>query len=65
MTPVDYILRESKNCNMWWTHTPHFVGLHPTGILRGHDTCHWQEFRYCPEWLLQALPALAARVDIA
>ena len=22
MTPVDYILRESKNCNMWWTHTP-------------------------------------------
>ncbi|MDQ9442798.1 hypothetical protein, partial [Serratia marcescens] len=18
---VDYILRESKNCNMWWTHT--------------------------------------------
>jgi transposase InsO family protein len=19
MTPVDYILRESKNCNMWWT----------------------------------------------
>ncbi|HBR4101714.1 TPA: hypothetical protein L9U11_005135, partial [Klebsiella pneumoniae] len=21
MTPVDYILRESKNCNMWWTHT--------------------------------------------
>ncbi len=27
MTPVDYILRESKNCNMWWTHT----------ILHGHD----------------------------
>ncbi|SAL93835.1 hypothetical protein KPHVMX_740001 [Klebsiella pneumoniae] len=23
MTPVDYILRESKNCNMWWTHTYH------------------------------------------
>ncbi|RXY04144.1 IS481 family transposase, partial [Klebsiella pneumoniae] len=23
MTPVDYILRESKNCNMWWTHTAH------------------------------------------
>ncbi|HBY2002927.1 TPA: IS481 family transposase, partial [Klebsiella pneumoniae] len=23
MTPVDYILRESKNCNMWWTHTPY------------------------------------------
>ncbi|OSY95619.1 Mobile element protein, partial [Klebsiella pneumoniae] len=23
MTPVDYILRESKNCNMWWTHTEH------------------------------------------
>ena len=21
MTPVDYILRESKNCNMWWTQT--------------------------------------------
>ncbi|HHT0573324.1 TPA: IS481-like element ISKpn28 family transposase [Klebsiella pneumoniae] len=21
MTPVDNILRESKNCNMWWTHT--------------------------------------------
>ncbi|VGA85423.1 diguanylate cyclase/cyclic diguanylate phosphodiesterase [Klebsiella pneumoniae] len=25
MTPVDYILRESKNCNMWWTHTPEQV----------------------------------------
>ncbi|MFL9662566.1 hypothetical protein ACKE9H_14785, partial [Klebsiella pneumoniae] len=27
MTPVDYILRESKNCNMWWTHTlvAHYV----------------------------------------
>lgn len=24
MTPVDYILRESKNCNMWWTHTTGF-----------------------------------------
>ncbi|MTX87366.1 IS481 family transposase, partial [Klebsiella pneumoniae] len=22
-TSVDYILRESKNCNMWWTHTEH------------------------------------------
>ncbi len=22
MTPVDYILRESKIDNMWWTHTP-------------------------------------------
>ncbi|MFL4152101.1 integrase core domain-containing protein [Escherichia coli] len=21
MTPVEYILRENKNCNMWWTHT--------------------------------------------
>ncbi|ENZ8018459.1 IS3 family transposase, partial [Klebsiella pneumoniae] len=21
MTPVDYILRESKNYNMWWTQT--------------------------------------------
>lgn len=20
-TPVEYILRENKNCNMWWTHT--------------------------------------------
>ncbi|RTD20069.1 hypothetical protein EJ887_17270, partial [Klebsiella pneumoniae subsp. pneumoniae] len=27
MTPVDYILRESKNCNMWWTHTAHTVRL--------------------------------------
>ncbi|MBM5737610.1 IS481 family transposase [Klebsiella pneumoniae] len=26
MTPVDYILRESKNCNMWWTHTQEFLG---------------------------------------
>ncbi|WP_440052515.1 hypothetical protein, partial [Klebsiella pneumoniae] len=25
MTPVDYILRESKNCNMWWTHTNSFI----------------------------------------
>ncbi|MGP0868142.1 hypothetical protein ACJ8QD_25225, partial [Serratia sp. CY76356] len=25
MTPVDYILRESKNCNMWWTHTVAFL----------------------------------------
>ncbi|HBW9266865.1 TPA: transposase, partial [Klebsiella pneumoniae] len=25
MTPVDYILRESKNCNMWWTHTSRSV----------------------------------------
>ncbi|MDY9760894.1 hypothetical protein U0A60_08630, partial [Escherichia coli] len=22
MTPVEYILKENKNCNMWWTHTP-------------------------------------------
>lgn len=22
ITPVDYILRENKNCNMWWPHTP-------------------------------------------
>ncbi len=21
LTPVEYILRENKNCNMWWTHT--------------------------------------------
>lgn len=36
MTPVDYILRESKNCNMWWTHTkPH---EHP--IL--HSDQGWQ-----------------------
>ncbi|MEF6618846.1 hypothetical protein U9316_26245, partial [Escherichia coli] len=21
MTPVEYILKENKNCNMWWTHT--------------------------------------------
>lgn len=21
MTPVEYILRENKNCNMWWTCT--------------------------------------------
>ena len=20
-TPVEYILKENKNCNMWWTHT--------------------------------------------
>ncbi|MCJ4243556.1 IS481 family transposase, partial [Klebsiella pneumoniae] len=25
MTPVDYILRESKNCNMWWTHTRYCI----------------------------------------
>ncbi|MGR9551403.1 IS481 family transposase, partial [Escherichia coli] len=23
MTPVEYILKENKNCNMWWTHTDH------------------------------------------
>ncbi|MBS9420941.1 transposase, partial [Escherichia coli] len=23
MTPVEYILKENKNCNMWWTHTPY------------------------------------------
>ncbi len=28
MTPVDYILRESKNCNMWWTHTLPRVHAH-------------------------------------
>lgn len=27
MTPVDYILRESKNCNMWWTHTDYDIFL--------------------------------------
>ncbi|MGU0497791.1 hypothetical protein ACVXPO_12755, partial [Klebsiella pneumoniae] len=27
MTPVDYILRESKNCNMWWTHTNHCIAM--------------------------------------
>ncbi|HBR3423918.1 TPA: transposase, partial [Klebsiella pneumoniae] len=27
MTPVDYILRESKNCNMWWTHTSRSVTI--------------------------------------
>lgn len=32
MTPVDYILRESKNCNMWWTHTVNSVQV----ILHGH-----------------------------
>lgn len=21
LTPVECILRENKNCNMWWTHT--------------------------------------------
>ncbi|TPQ74743.1 IS481 family transposase, partial [Klebsiella pneumoniae] len=31
MTPVDYILRESKNCNMWWTHT-----LLANCTVRGH-----------------------------
>ncbi|MDM7154188.1 IS481 family transposase, partial [Klebsiella pneumoniae] len=30
MTPVDYILRESKNCNMWWTHTlPFKIAIKP------------------------------------
>ncbi|MGR0182775.1 hypothetical protein, partial [Klebsiella pneumoniae] len=29
MTPVDYILRESKNCNMWWTHTGIRIMLPP------------------------------------
>ncbi|MFQ1160744.1 hypothetical protein ACJWUR_26745, partial [Klebsiella pneumoniae] len=28
MTPVDYILRESKNCNMWWTHTDTLFSSH-------------------------------------
>ncbi|WP_137647759.1 IS3 family transposase, partial [Escherichia albertii] len=27
MTPVEYILRENKNCNMWWTHTDACVRL--------------------------------------
>ncbi len=27
MTPVEYILRENKNCNMWWTCTGTTVSL--------------------------------------
>ncbi|MCU7305141.1 hypothetical protein N6N80_13145, partial [Escherichia albertii] len=27
MTPVEYILRENKNCNMWWTHTNGVIPL--------------------------------------
>ncbi|RTD25755.1 hypothetical protein EJ887_07865, partial [Klebsiella pneumoniae subsp. pneumoniae] len=33
MTPVDYILRESKNCNMWWTHTRSGGFTFPYAIL--------------------------------
>ncbi|MEI9824662.1 hypothetical protein V5007_23465, partial [Klebsiella pneumoniae] len=34
MTPVDYILRESKNCNMWWTHTCATAAAHEMLHLR-------------------------------
>ncbi|MDZ1459042.1 hypothetical protein M2X71_18960, partial [Klebsiella pneumoniae] len=37
MTPVDYILRESKNCNMWWTHT--------------HRLLYWALHRSMTAWL--------------
>ncbi|MGI5382082.1 IS481 family transposase, partial [Escherichia coli] len=32
MTPVEYILKENKNCNMWWTHTQ--VCKQATGSLK-------------------------------
>ncbi|MFI4133621.1 hypothetical protein VAJ59_22450, partial [Klebsiella pneumoniae] len=42
MTPVDYILRESKNCNMWWTHTKvlhrRSLDLHCAVLKRGKTT---------------------------
>ncbi|MEB4359996.1 hypothetical protein QA652_23645, partial [Klebsiella pneumoniae] len=45
MTPVDYILRESKNCNMWWTHTagcflPLFNGILPALDSKIVDNCN-------------------------
>ncbi|MES0596111.1 YciI family protein, partial [Klebsiella pneumoniae] len=36
MTPVDYILRESKNCNMWWTHTFSFIHHRNMSGWRSH-----------------------------
>ncbi|MFP1176465.1 IS481 family transposase [Klebsiella pneumoniae] len=36
MTPVDYILRESKNCNMWWTHT--LASIYPDDEARTPNT---------------------------
>ncbi len=33
MTPVDYILRESKNCNMWWTHTGMYLMRKCSSVL--------------------------------
>ncbi|WP_237579999.1 glycerol-3-phosphate responsive antiterminator, partial [Escherichia albertii] len=34
MTPVEYILRENKNCNMWWTHTPDCIEILPGCMLK-------------------------------
>ncbi|MFP8516983.1 hypothetical protein ACLH04_23500, partial [Enterobacter hormaechei] len=43
MTPVDYILRESKNCNMWWTHTngQAIQPLHQPCIISGYVQPSW------------------------
>ncbi|MFS6969176.1 hypothetical protein ABMZ15_06885, partial [Escherichia coli] len=38
MTPVEYILKENKNCNMWWTHTPISAQL---GFALGYY-CQWR-----------------------
>ncbi|WP_252365703.1 hypothetical protein, partial [Escherichia coli] len=42
MTPVEYILKENKNCNMWWTHTNYAkeicvtIGCNTVGTV-GHE----------------------------
>ncbi|MGU7556376.1 IS481 family transposase [Klebsiella pneumoniae] len=46
MTPVDYILRESKNCNMWWTHTQVVQRLNPDAILLGEVDVAVEDYRH-------------------
>ncbi|CAD5741328.1 transposase [Escherichia coli] len=37
MTPVEYILKENKNCNMWWPHTSTF--LHVSKAVNYRCSC--------------------------
>ncbi|MDA6515620.1 hypothetical protein OSK94_08475, partial [Escherichia coli] len=49
MTPVEYILKENKNCNMWWTHTGtclmclydsvcSCIAIHREATVKNHET---------------------------
>ncbi|WP_137650054.1 IS3 family transposase, partial [Escherichia albertii] len=41
MTPVEYILKENKNCNMWWTHTLFLSQWKlPICVQRGFPMCY-------------------------